>query len=52
MQRKTHIKFKDKYGGSVFTVYSVKNGNNRKIYNIEVIDKIKKNISDLLETGN
>ncbi len=45
---KTHKKFKNKYGGSVFYVFSIKIDNNkRQIYNLEVIDEIKKEIKRL-----
>lgn len=48
LQMKTHKKFKNKYGGSVFYVFSTKIDNNkRQIYNLEVIDEIKKEIKRL-----
>jgi len=47
LQLKTHEKFKKKYGGSVFYVFSIKSGNRRKIYNSEVIDEIKSEIKRL-----
>lgn len=42
LQEKTHKKFTEKYGGKVFYVISVKDGDKKKIYNPEVIDEIKK----------
>lgn len=46
-QLKTHKKFTSKYGGKVFYVISVKEGDNKKIYNTEVIDEIKQEIEKL-----
>jgi hypothetical protein len=46
-QLETHKKFTSKYGGKVFYVISVKDGDNKKIYNIEVIDEIKQEIEKL-----
>jgi hypothetical protein len=43
-QLETHKKFTSKYGGKVFYVISVKDGDNKKIYNTEVIDEIKQEI--------
>jgi len=47
LQKKTHEKFTDKYGGAVFYVVSIKDGKNKKIYNPEVIEEIKKEIKKL-----
>ena len=47
IQKQTHNKFTEKYGGKVFYVYSVKDGDKKIIYNKEVIDEIKKEISTL-----
>lgn len=48
MHRKNHERFKDKFGGNVFFVYSVKGaGKKKKIYNTEVIDNIIKEINRL-----
>ncbi len=44
---KTHQKFKDKFGGNVFFIFSVKSGKDKVIYNKEVIDKIKAEIKRL-----
>jgi hypothetical protein len=46
-QEVTHKKFTSKYGGKVFYIISVKDGNNKKIYNTEVIDEIKEEIRRL-----
>jgi hypothetical protein len=43
----THKKFTSKYGGKVFYIISVKDGDNKKIYNTEVIDEIKQEIEKL-----
>jgi len=47
LQAKTHQKFSAKYGGKVFYVISVKEGKNKRIYNPEVIEEIKKEIKRL-----
>lgn len=41
MQKKTHTKFQEKYGGKVFIILSIKNGNKKEIYNKNIIDEIK-----------
>ncbi len=42
MHEVNHKNFQDKFGGRVFFIYSVKSGGKKKkIYNIEVIDKIQ-----------
>lgn len=46
-QEATHKKFNSKYGGKVFYIISVKDGKNKRIYNTEVIDEIKQEISRL-----
>ncbi len=46
-QLETHKKFTSKYGGKVFYVISVKDGDNKKIYNTEVIDEIRQEIEKL-----
>jgi hypothetical protein len=46
-QLETHKKFTSKYGGKVFYIISVKDGDNKKIYNTEVIDEIKQEIEKL-----
>jgi len=47
MQESTHLKFEKKYGGKVFTVFSVKVGKKKEIYNKEVVEDIKKEIRRL-----
>jgi hypothetical protein len=46
-QEATHKKFTAKYGGKVFYVISVKEGDKKKIYNTEVIEEIKQEIDGL-----
>lgn len=46
-QKKTHEKFTTKYGGKVFYIISVKDGDKKKIYNTEIIDEIKQEIERL-----
>ncbi len=40
-QKETHKKFTIKYGGKVFYIISVKEGDKKKIYNTDVIEEIK-----------
>ena len=47
IQEGTHKKFTQKYGGQVFYVISVKDGEKKKIHNTEVIEEIKKEINRL-----
>lgn len=47
LQHKTHEKFKAKYGGRVFYLFSCKSGDKKIIVNMEVIDEIKEEISRL-----
>lgn len=47
LQETTHRKFMDQYGGKVFYVISIKEGDKKKIYNQEVIEEIRKEISRL-----
>ncbi len=49
-QEKTHKKFTEKYGGKVFYIFSLKDGDKKKIYNTEVIDEIIKEIDRLRNT--
>jgi len=44
LQKKTHIKFQQQYGGKVFYVISVKKDGKKTIYNTKVIDEIKDEI--------
>jgi len=46
-QEATHKKFTDKYGGKVFYIISIKEGNKKRIYNTEVIEEIKQEIERL-----
>jgi len=47
IQHNTHIKFKEKYGGNVFYIYSYKSDNKKIIANTEVIEEIRSEISRL-----
>lgn len=47
MQETTHLKFKKEFEGSVFIVFSIKDGDKKIITNNEVIDEIKKEIDRL-----
>lgn len=47
LQEKTHKKFSEKYGGKVFYIISIREGDKKKIYNTEVIEEIKKEIERL-----
>lgn len=49
MHEVNHKKFTDKFGGQVFFIFSVKSGNKKKIYNVEVIEEIQKEIDRLKE---
>ena len=44
IQRNTHAKFTNEFGGNVFYIFSIKEGKNKKIYNTEVIDEIRTEI--------
>lgn len=44
MQESSHIKFQQKFGGKVFTVFSVKSGGKKVIYNKDVFEEIKQEI--------
>lgn len=44
---KTHRKFEEKFGGKVFTIFSIKRGDKKEIYNQEVIQEIKELIGRL-----
>lgn len=46
---KTHKKFEKDKGGKVFIVFSTKKGNEKEIYNPEVIEEIKEEIRKLSE---
>ena len=47
LQLKTHKKFTEKFGGKVFYILSIKEGQKKKIYNTEVIDEVKTEIKRL-----
>lgn len=47
IQETSHRKFQEKFGGKVFIVFSVKEGQKKVIKNIEVIDEIRKEIERL-----
>lgn len=48
MHSKSHERFEHDFGGKVFFVYSIKStGKKKKIYNVEVIEEIKKEIQRL-----
>lgn len=47
MHEVNHKKFFDKFGGHVFFIFSVKSGNKKNIYNVEVIEKIQQEIEKL-----
>jgi len=44
---KAHRKFEEKFGGKVFTIFSIKKGDKKEIYNKEVINEIKELIGRL-----
>jgi len=46
-QKETHKKFTEKYGGKVFYIYSIKDGDKKKLENPEVIEEIKEEIKRL-----
>ena len=47
MQETSHRKFQEKFGGKVFTVFSIKEGNKKVIHNPKVIEEIRKEIKML-----
>lgn len=47
IQKGTHEKFTEKYGGKVFYIISIKEGKKKVIYNPEVIEEIRKEIERL-----
>lgn len=40
IQEETHTEFKKQYGGSVFYVFSIKDGKKKKIVNTEIVEQI------------
>ena len=49
LQAETHKKFKSKFGGSVFYIYSEKVNGKKEIANKEVVDEIKKEVERLMK---
>jgi PleD family two-component response regulator len=49
-QKKTHQEFTAKYGGKVFYVISVKEDKDKVIYNPEVIEEIRNEVSRLQDS--
>jgi len=47
IQKRTHEKFEKEFGGKVFYIISIKEGNKKIIHNREVINEIKKEINRL-----
>lgn len=47
IQKQTHAKFQEQYGGKVFYVFSVKAGAAKKIANVDVVEKIRDEIKRL-----
>ena len=47
MQETTHRKFQEKFGGKVFIVFSIKEGEKKVIHNPEVIEEIRREIERL-----
>ncbi len=47
LQEQTHAAFREKFGGGVFYVYSIKRGGDKEVENVEVIEEIRKEISRL-----
>ena len=47
MHEVNHEKFRKKFGGQVFFIYSVKSGKKKIIHNVEAIDEIQKEIERL-----
>ena len=47
IQEETHRKFAEKFGGKVFYIYSYRNGEKKEIYNKDVIEEIRTEITRL-----
>ena len=47
IQEITHKKFKEEFGGRVFYVFSIKEGDKKKIYNKDVISEIEREINNI-----
>ena len=50
MQRSAHIKFQQRYGGKVFTIFSVRQGQKKIIANPEITEEIKNELKQLSES--
>ncbi len=44
---KAHKKFEENFGGKVFIIFSIKEGQNKRIFNEEIIEEIRKEIEKL-----
>jgi hypothetical protein len=47
IQQVTHEKFQNEFGGKVFYIFSIKDGQIKRIHNMEIVDEIKTEISRL-----
>lgn len=47
IQGQTHAKFTEKFGGKVFYIFSVKEGDKKRIQNVEIVKEIEAEISRL-----
>ena len=45
IQEASHRKFTERYGGKVFYIYSFKSGQKKEIYNKDVIDEIRNELT-------
>ena len=52
LQADTHKKFTEKYGGKVFYIISIKQGDKKIIHNPQIIDEIKAEIQRLQSNNN
>ncbi len=48
---RSHKRFEKKFGGKVFIVFSIKEGNKKEIFNREVIEEIRKEVERLKKSG-
>ncbi|BAU23857.1 hypothetical protein THC_1492 [Caldimicrobium thiodismutans] len=44
---KSHKKFEGKFGGKVFVIFSIKEGKNKKIFNKDIVNEMKKEVQRL-----
>ncbi|HFE65304.1 MAG TPA: MjaI family restriction endonuclease [Caldithrix sp.] len=51
LQRDTHKKFSEKFGGKVFYIFSIKEGNRKRIFNTDVVEEIREEIRRLSLNG-